>query len=244
MGKRVAIVQSSYIPWKGYFDLIGLVDEFILLDDVQFTRRDWRNRNRIKTRDGLKWLTIPVANKGNYRQKINEMAIADPGWAGRHWETIRHHYGRARYFKEYRGWLEELFLKTEERLLSRVNHRFITAICQVLGVRTRVSFSMDYRLAEGATERLVDLCLQAGASEYLSGPSGRDYLDEELFAKSGLKLQYMDYSGYPEYEQPFPPFEHKVSIIDLILNTGPAAGEYMKFSAPPEGERLVRGVPE
>ena len=226
--KKVAIVQSNYIPWKGYFDLINSVDEFILFDDMQYTRRDWRNRNKIKTPNGLMWITIPVQVKGKYYQKIREAVISDPEWNCRHWKTIAQNYSRAKHFRDYRESFEKLYLESNEKFLSQVNYRFVTAICEVLGIKTRLSWSMDYRLSEGKTERLVDLCKQAGATEYISGPTAKGYIDEELFRQEGITLRYMDYSGYPEYNQLFLPFEHQVSIIDLIFNEGPDAPKYMK----------------
>ena len=226
--KKVAIVQSNYIPWKGYFDLINLVDEFILYDDMQYTRRDWRNRNVIKTSAGLKWLTIPVNVKGNFFQKIQDTTISDPGWAKKHWQSIVHSYSKARHFQAYRETFEALYLSTEDEFLSSINYRFLTAICQILGIDTRISWSRDYVAAGVKTERLLDLCKQAGAGVYISGPSARAYLDEELFAREQIELQYIDYSGYPEYGQLFPPFAHQVSMIDLIFNEGPEATKYMK----------------
>lgn len=226
--KRVAIVQSNYIPWKGYFDLISSVDEFIIYDDVQYTRRDWRNRNRIKTPSGLKWLTIPVECKGRYLQKINETVTSDPSWNRKHWQTIVHNYSRAPYFKEYRDFFQELYFTCQERFLSKINYRFLTAICRLLGIDTVFSWSTDYRREKDKTESLLSLCLQAEASEYISGPAAKSYLEEERFEGAGIALTYVDYSGYQEYAQLYPPFEHAVSILDLILNTGPEATRYMK----------------
>jgi hypothetical protein len=226
--RRVAIVQSNYIPWKGYFDLIGLVDEFILFDDMQYTRRDWRNRNRIKTRAGLHWLTIPVEVKGKYHQRIRETVISEPGWNLAHWRTIVHNYARAPGFAEFRGPLEELYRNATEDHLSAINHHFLTGLCGMLGIATRITWSSDYRVGPGKTERLIDLCRQAGADEYLSGPSARGYLDEDLFACAGIRLRYMDYSGYAEYPQLHPPFEHGVSVLDLVLNVGRDARRYLK----------------
>lgn len=227
LAKRVAIVQSNYIPWKGYFDLINMVDEFILYDDVQYTRRDWRNRNKIKTVNGLHWLSIPVKVNGNYFQKIKDTVVSDPNWNREHWKTISHHYARAKWFSEYRDMFETLYLGSGETRLSEINHRFLTAICDLWGIKTRISWSMDYQLVDGKTERLVDLCKQTGATEYISGPAAKAYIDEDLFAQEGITLRWMDYSGYPEYEQLFRPFEHKVSVIDLIFNKGPDALKYM-----------------
>jgi WbqC-like protein family len=231
MSKTVAIVQSNYIPWRGYFDLINAVDEFILYDDVQYTIRDWRNRNIIKTATGAKWLTIPVEVKGKYLQKIKDTVISDPAWAKKHWASIVHSYSKAPYFSAYRELFEELYLRIDEKLLSQVNHRFITAICRTLGIPTTISWSMDYEMVGDKSERLLSLCQQAGATSYLSGPAAKVYLDEGLFTNAGIAVSYMDYSGYRDYAQLYPPFESKVSVIDLIFNEGPAAPGFMKSFA-------------
>lgn len=227
--KRIAIVQSSYIPWKGYFDLIRAVDEFILLDDVQFTRRDWRSRNQIKTQQGLTWLTIPVRSKGLYLQLIQDTVISEPRWAEKHWATLRASYARAPHFRKYVEVLEPLYARLgEEERLSAVNHRLIATICGLLGIATPISWSSDYGASSGKNERLVELCAKAGATHYLSGPSAREYIDEGMFAQAGISVEFADYTGYPEYPQPFPPFEHHVSVLDLLFCTGPEATRYLK----------------
>ncbi len=176
MPKRVAIVQSNYIPWKGYFDLIHAVDEFVLFDDVQYTRRDWRNRNRIKTAAGPLWLTIPVQVKGKYLQKVREVEVIEPGWASEHWKTIQHAYGRAAYFDSYRAVFEELYLGATERFLSEVNFRFLTALCGLLGIRTALTWSSQYELCEGRSERLL-AHLPAGQRDGIPfGPGALEYL--------------------------------------------------------------------
>jgi hypothetical protein len=230
VSKSVAIVQSNYIPWKGYFDLISQVDEFILYDDVQYTRRDWRNRNLIKTDHGLKWLTIPVLVRGLYYQKIKDVVISDPGWGKEHWSTIQQYYGRAPYFRQYREAFEQLYCASDEMRLSQVNYQFLAAICSMLGITTPLSWSMSYELPEGKTERLVDLCRQVGASTYLSGPAAQVYLDVAQFEAVGIEVKFASYNHYPEYSQLYPPFEHRVSILDLLFNTGPAAREYLTSS--------------
>lgn len=226
--KKVAILQSNYVPWKGYFDLINSVDEFILYDDMQYTRRDWRNRNRIKTAQGVNWMTIPVNVTGRYYQSIKDTEISDPEWKEQHWRTLQHCYAHAPFFPQYREQFEQLYRNSDDVRLSAINHRFLKAICEILGIRTRISWSMDYQLVEGKTERLVDLCRKAGGQRYLAGPSSRDYLDENLFQEAGIEVKYFDYAGYPEYPQLYPPFEHAVTILDLIFNVGPHATRYMK----------------
>jgi len=208
--------------------MINRVDEFILFDDIQYTKRDWRNRNRIKIPNGLRWITIPVEVKGKYYQKIKDTIISDPKWNIKHWKTIVHNYSKAKFFHEYKDLFEELYLGSGDKYLSQINHRFITAICKLLGIDTKISWSTDYQISDGKTERLVALCKQAHATEYISGPSAKGYIKEELFRAEGITVEYLDYSDYPEYSQLYPPFEHAVSIIDLILNEGINARKYMK----------------
>jgi len=168
---RMAIVQSSYIPWKGYFDLIRAVDEFVLFDDVQFTRRDWRNRNRIKTPHGPQWLTIPVNSKGNYREAIRSITVSDPEWGVRHWRTLKANYAAAPYFSQFAARFEQLYCDCTDSHLSVINYKWIALLCNILGIRTKLTWSADYALDPGPTERLIGICRQAGADTYVSGPS-------------------------------------------------------------------------
>jgi hypothetical protein len=226
--KTVAITQSNYIPWKGYFDLINSVEEFILYDDVQYTRRDWRNRNQIKTPNGPYWLTIPVQVKGKFSQPIKDVRVSDRSWAADHWRTIVQNYARTPYFADYREVFERAYLSLDTDSLSEINYRFLTTICAVLDIRTPITWSMSYCLQPGRTERLVGICKQAGARHYVSGPAAQAYLDERLFQAEGIEVWWADYKGYPEYRQRFSPFEHAVSILDLIFNEGPQARNYLK----------------
>jgi hypothetical protein len=231
--KKVAIVQSNYIPWKGYFDMIAAVDEFILYDDMQYTRRDWRNRNQIKTPQGTQWLTIPVQVKGKYHQTIRETEIDGSEWASAHWKTLAQNYRKAPHFTEVASWLEPLYLAAAaETHLSPLNRRFIEAICAYLDIRTVISNSRDYTLADGKTERLANICAQAQGEAYISGPAARDYIDESLFMDRGIDLVWFEYSGYPEYPQLWGDFIHGVSILDLLFNCGKDAHRHMKSTHP------------
>ena len=225
MQKKVAIVQSNYIPWKGYFDLIRSVDEFILYDDAQYTARDWRNRNKIKTAQGVQWLTIPVEVKGKRCQSIRETKISDSKWGAKHWRAIEHAYAKAPFFKMFRGRFEALYLKNDRHLLSEINFMFLKEICQILSIKTKIRFSSDYRVDAKAekTQKLADLCRQAAATHYISGPTAKDYLEIGPFNKENIEVSFFDYSGYPEYAQLFGPFVHEVSVLDLIFNTGEQA---------------------
>lgn len=225
--RRVAIVQSNYIPWKGYFDLINSVDEFILFDDMQYTRRDWRNRNKVVAPSGVQWLTIPVEVKGRYFQAIKDTRVADPSWGRRHWKTLCHYYGSAPFFTPYAEVFEPLYLACAETHLSAINRRFLEAINELLGITTTLNWSMDYELVGGKTDRLVHLCRQARATEYLTGPGARGYLDEHAFDAAGIAVKWMSYEGYPEYSQRQEPFVHDVSVLDLLFNTGAEAPRCM-----------------
>lgn len=226
--KKIAILQSNYIPWKGYFDLINMVDEFVLYDDMQYTRRDWRNRNKIKTSQGLKWLTIPVDVKGKYFQKINATVISKEEWAIKHWQTIKQFYSKTPYFKEYKEVFEDFYLSTKEAHLSQVNFELIQIVNEILDINTKISWSSDYDLVDGQTERLLGICHQANADVYLSGPSAQDYFDTSLANQMGIQVEWLDYSGYPEYKQLHAPFVHGVTILDLLFNEGPNATKFMK----------------
>ena len=224
--KKVAILQSNYIPWKGYFDMIAAVDEFILYDDVQFTKNDWRNRNQIKTPQGVQWLTIPVGQ--DIGRRIRDVTIGTK-WQEKHWRTLESNYRRARYFEEIAKWLMPLYFDEPASHLSHLNRRFIDAICNYLGIKPKLSSSWDYSLIEGKTERLVDLCAQVGGTEYISGPAARDYIEEGVFGEEGIELTWFDYSGYPEYPQLWEGFTHGVTILDLLFNCGKDAPRYMRY---------------
>jgi len=227
--KKIAILQSNYIPWKGYFDMIAAVDEFILYDNMQYTRRDWRNRNQIKTAQGLQWLTVPVKVKGKYHQTIKETEIDGQGWAKKHWWAIMQNHKKTPHYKEIAELLEPIYLQGHYTHLSVLNRKLIEVICTYLNITTKIINSSDYQLIDGKTERLVDLCVQAGATEYISGPAARDYVEPHLFEDKGIKLSWFDYSGYKEYPQLWGEFTHGVTILDLLFNCGKEAHKYMRY---------------
>jgi len=226
--KRILITQSNYIPWKGYFDAINMVDEFVLYDDMQYTKRDWRNRNKIKTANGTKWLTIPVEVKGKYFQKIKETQISDKNWNIDHWNIIKNAYSKTPFFNEYKNYFEELYLGCEEVFLSKINFRFLIGICELLNIKTKFTRSSEFELKGGKSEKLLNICIDSKSNIYFSGPAAKDYLDIDLFNDNNIQVEWLDYTNYKEYGQLFPPFEHGVSIIDLIFNTGKDAFNYMK----------------
>ena len=226
--KKIAITQSNYIPWKGYFDLIASVDEFVFYDCVQYTRRDWRNRNRIKSPTGVIWLTIPVKTKGAYLEKINTIEVADLNWSNAHWSQIERCYARASSFRLMADVLSDLYRGTKSTLLSEINSTLIMGIASFLGVQTTFRHASEFVLQDGRSERLLGICQSVGATTYVSGPSAREYLDVELFSRHGITVEWFDYSGYPEYYQLWGEFCHEVSIIDLLMNCGKEASEYFR----------------
>lgn len=227
----VAIIQSSYIPWKGYFDIIHDVDEFIFLDDVQYTVRDWRTRNRIKTTNGSIWLTVPAGSDRN--RLICDVSLDDNSWQEKHWRSIVHSYSRAPYFRQYGDFFENLYRGHVWTNLSEMNRHMVQHIAhELLGIRTRFTDSRAYSAEGSKLDKILDLLRLSQADCYISGPSASNYLDPAKFERAGIALMLKDYSNYPEYEQLYPPFEHAVSIIDLIFNTGPNAADFIWNSRP------------
>ncbi|MBI4647274.1 MAG: WbqC family protein [Bacteroidia bacterium] len=225
MKKKIAAIQSNYIPWKGYFDIINSVDAFIIYDHVQYTKNDWRNRNKIKTHQGIKWITIPVSSR--FGAKIHEVFCINNNWRKKHLNMIKYEYNKAGFYKEFIDFFEKLYLSSDETNLSKINFSFIASICQILDIKTKIVNSLDFNLVGDKIECLVELCKLFNANVYLSGPRGRGYLNEKLFKDENIDVIYMNYSGYKEYNQLFPPFDHFVSIIDLIFCEGKNAKKFM-----------------
>lgn len=220
--KRIAIIQSNYIPWKGYFDIIDAVDEFIIYDECQYTRRDWRNRNKIKTPNGTAWMTIPVRVRGKYTQPICETEIDGDSWVEKHLSALHHNYAKAPFYSEVRPLLERMYADCQgENRLSMVNHRLLSGLCELLGIDTPLLWSMDIgQPGCDAQIRILEICRARGADVYLSGPAARSYLVQEEFDARDIGLEWMDYSHYPEYPQSYPPFEHAVSAVDVFMHMG------------------------
>ena len=229
---RVGIIQSNYLPWRGYLDLIDDCDLFIFHDDLQYTKGDWRNRNRIKTAAGTKWLTVPV----HYRhtaQLICETAIDhSQKWAESHINQVKQHYGAAPYFHEYGPQLFDL-LKREAATISELNVALLQWLMAQLGISTELRFSSEFAPRGTKTARLVGILSCAGASCYLSGPTAKSYLDVELLYRHGIGVEYKTYD-YAEYPQLRGAFVGDVSVIDLLFNAGPRARDYLKSRTPAE----------
>jgi hypothetical protein len=224
---RICIIQSCYIPWKGFFDLIGRCDEYVVYDSAQYVKRHWHNRNRIKTADGVQWLTIPVTVKGRFEQPIDQVEIEKP-WAEKHWRTLELAYRHAPFFEQFapavKAWYEHADKQTR---LTDVNAIFLHGIAGQLGLKTRIVSDTVYPSRGSKTERLLEIARAARADRYLSGPSAQAYLDGSLFASAGIAVEWMDYEGYLEYPQLHGSFEQAVTVLDLLFNTGPEARRFL-----------------
>lgn len=223
---RVGIIQSSFLPWRGYFDFIDDVDLFVFLDDVQYTRRDWRNRNRFKVAQGTTWVTVPVRYVERGQSIENVMVDNDQLWIDKSLRLLEHSYGRTPYFGRYIEPLREI-MERGHQMLSELNVELIRWLMNELDIMTETRMSREFAPEGVKTERLLSILKKAGASHYLSGPSARDYLDERAFREADIGLSYKSYD-YPEYPQPFPPFEGQVSVLDLLFNCGPESPHYLK----------------
>ena len=227
--KRVAMFQSNYIPWKGYFDIIHDVYLFVFYDDVQYTTRDWRNRNYIKPKNGKTCLTVPVVNDNLREKKIYEVQIdTASGWQKKHYKSISLAYAKAPYFKQYSSLLEEIYLDHEWTNLAQMNAYITKRICRELGFEREFINLQDLGI-DGAKngERIIRICRKLGCDYVLNGPAAKPFIDQSLFDESGIVIDYKNYEGYPTYRQMSFPFDHQVSVLDLLFCTGPEAPKYI-----------------
>ncbi len=222
------MLQSNYIPWKGNFDMIAQADAYVIYDEVQYTKDDWRNRNKIKTASGETiWLTIPVSHKSS-DQLIEETCVVDHRWKRKHWKTLSVNYARAPFFREYSEAVEALYESCQDSRLSSINRHFLEGICEILGIDTPIHDSREFSLQGDRIGRIIDLCEKTKADTFLAGPAAKSYWDYTPFDERGIQVEWMDYTGYNEYPQVAGPFDHAVSVLDLIFNVGPKAREFMK----------------
>jgi hypothetical protein len=222
---KAAIIQSNYFPWKGYFDVIHDADIFVFLEDVQYTRRDWRNRNKVKTPGGVKWISVPIL--GGINQKIHETKIDySQNWRGKHKNTLHHSYASAPYYDSYKTEILDIFSKKFDNL-SELNIFSIKKIARILEIETKFINSKDLDCLGIKDDKLISICQIIGSDSYLSGPAAKDYIDPNKFSTAKIDLSFKDYSGYPVYPQSWGKFEPAVSIIDVIFNCGEKSPYYI-----------------
>lgn len=216
---KVVILQSNYIPWKGYFDLINDANVFVYYDEVKYTKNDWRNRNKLYSANGEQWLTIPIS-KDAVRLKISEVQMEDPSWQELHYKSIYYAYKKAPFFEQITALLDDVYVQHKWRSLSELNHYLIEKISRLIGIKTVFRNANEFDLSGERVDRLINILKQLKATEYISGPAAKDYLtgSEKLFEQNNIQLIYKDYSNYTPYRQMTTPFNHAVSIIDLLVN--------------------------
>ncbi|MGD1875914.1 MAG: WbqC family protein [Kiloniellaceae bacterium] len=222
----VSIMQPAYLPWLGFFDRIAASDVFIVLDHVLIDRNSktkFANRNRIRTPDGWTWLTVPIRSKGKHGDLLlNEIEVNnETDWRAKHWRSIEMNYRRAPHFTDYAARLQVMY-ETEWPRRGTLNAAGLKIFMEALGLEARTMLSSEMDCQETKDRLIVELCQKAGATQYISGPFGRDYLKPEDFQAASIDLLFHDYD-HPEYKQCFDGFEPYMSVIDLLLNHGPQA---------------------
>lgn len=224
---KVIITQSNYIPWKGYFRPMKEATHFVVYDDMQYTKRDWRNRNLLISPIGPKWLSIPIDVKGKFYQKINEAKVSDKNWNIDHWNFIETNYKKSPYYNLYKDEFKGLYLSEKSEFLSEININFIKKIIELLNIDITILDSRNFELKGDRTEKLLNICLELKAKEYFTGEAAKNYINENVFIENNVKITYNDHSSYPEYKQLWYSFDHHVSIIDMFFNLGEKTGEFI-----------------
>jgi len=216
---KAVVLQSNYIPWKGYFDLINEADTFIFYDEVKYTKNDWRNRNKLLDKNDEFWLTIPIS-KLAVKQKISEVALPNNGWQIDHYNTIMATYHNAPEKINLQPLLKQIYIENSWHYLSELNQYIIKAIARYIGLKTKFIQSADYNLNGDKISRLISLIEQVGDTEYITGPAAKNYLkdSESLFYNRNIKLTYKEYGPYKTYPQNKYGFTNFVSIIDLLMS--------------------------
>ena len=227
MDKTLIITQSNYIPWKGYFDLLRNADVFVVFDEVQYTKRDWRNRNKLICNNGPKWLSIPVKTKNNFSQKISRTEVLNDNWINDHLNFIENNYRRAKCFDEYFPIIKSIIVESQNKYLSKINVKIIKNLLDLLGISIEIIDSSQLELAEEKNDKLISVCNQLNIKNYITGPSALSYIDEKKFIESNISIRVFEYKNYKQYEQLWNGFDHNVSIIDMFLNLGIKTKDYL-----------------
>ena len=213
----IAIHQPQYLPWLGYLDKIDKADVFVILDNVQFKKNEWQNRNRIKTAQGCQWITVPVLYR--FPEKINEVMVNNKAsWSRKHLQALITNYSKSPYFDNYKSFFEDIFSRNWDRLVD-INIEIIKFLISALGLNTKLVMASDLQLREGSTERLIDICKTLKGDKYLAGKDGSSYMNLELFDKEGIETIFQEFK-HPVYDQLFGDFEPCMSAIDLLFNCG------------------------
>lgn len=230
LGKKsltISIQQPEFLPWIGFFNKIANVDEVVLLDSVQFKKRYFENRVRIRNTKGWQWLRIPVKTKGKYLQRICDVEIDNSfDWRADGIRSIELNYKKAPYFGKYSGRILGLFEK-DWKMLSNFNVYAIKTVAEILKINSKFQLASDLKVSGKSAGLILNICKSVKAKKYLSGQFGKEYLDEELFKKEKIDVIYQEFK-HPAYKQFQPGFVPNMSIIDLLFNVGDASMEVIK----------------
>jgi hypothetical protein len=232
MNNKIIITQSNYIPWKGYFTSMKHATHIVLYDDAQYTRRDWRNRNKIITPSGPTWLSIPIDVKGKYHQKVNEAKVKNNTWPVDHWNKIRQNYRKAPYFNQYSEYFEPIYkdVLPQYEYLTDINRLMLEKCINLLGIEIQILDSRDFEIRGGKTGKLINICKDLEADEYFTGPAAKNYMEEEMFPNNGITLTYYDLDNFPPYQQLWDGFDPFVSVLDMFFNLGDDTLNYFNWN--------------
>jgi hypothetical protein len=212
--------QPVYLPWLGLFHKIALAESFCVFDIVQYQKKDYNNRNRIKTHTGPMWLSVPVESK-NHLQTMNcDVKIIDNGWHKKHAKSIRFNYKAAPYFDQYIDIIEEQLLNKKFKYLTDLNFEMLSKFLELLDIKVNIIKASDLDFSGQKSELVLDMCIKLGSKKYIFGEQGKNYVDRAVFAKSAVDVYFQKYI-HPTYKQINGKFSPYMSVIDLLFNAGP-----------------------
>ena len=225
----IIITQSNYIPWKGFFRGMINATHFVYYDEMQYTKRDWRNRNILISEGGPKWITIPVKTKGNFFQKISDVYVSDKEWGKNHWNFIENNYKSSPFFETYKNIFQPLYLNPVSENLSEINLSFIKVILSLLEIDIKIISSKEFKLKGDKTEKLLNICKELNADNYITGSAAKNYINSDLFESNSININYLNYNDFKEYKQNWNGFDHNVSILDMFFNLGYDTIKHLKL---------------
>lgn len=235
---RIGILQPGYLPWLGFFEQVYKSDVFIIYDDVQYDKHGWRNRNRIKSANGIQWLTVPVLTTGKNKPLIKDVMIDNHlNWQKKHITSIRNNYGKAEYFKDYIEIFDKVYSKKWDFLID-LDIELIDRLCKALGLNRQIRFSSELGICGDRIQRLIGICKLFNADVFYEGESGKNYIDEENFKNEGITIEYQTYH-HPTYKQLYGDFIPYMSIIDLLFNEGDKSLQILSGITENQEERQI-----
>ena len=228
---KISINQPAYLPWLGYFERIASSDVHVVLDHVQYEKNSFTNRNKVRSKEATSWLTIPISTKGKFGNlEIKELKFAGSStWKTKHLKSLKLNYSKSKYFQEYHKGYERIYAKDWEGFMPFVDAMLMQHL-KDLNIKTKIVYSSEINAMGEKSELILDICKKLNAKYYLSGKMGRNYLDENLLSREGIRTQYQDYQ-HPTYNQAWEGFYSHLGIVDLLFNEGPRSLEIIKSNS-------------